>query len=1046
MPAKTAARVRSPRSTKLKSKPVARAKSPTGVVSARKTAPATVRELTVKMKRYPPKSEVPLPSLFQRGWPRNIYPYNHRESQTAKSEQHDMRVIRVANDMIEVDILPDFGGHVWGAKDLVTGREIFHRTDALKHQDLAIGGPWLATGIEFNFPVTHSILTIATINTAHGVEPDGAGWVRIGATDKLFGLQWQMTIRLRPGCRAIEIDGWLHNPTELEHPYCYWGNAGATTDDSLRIYYPFKYCEHHGGKLFKWPHDNGADLSYWRELKQPISAFGDSGDKRYFGGYYEKFKFGLVHTSDPKVVPGKKYFAWGKGPTGERWGKLLSENMRDYVELQSGTRNDQEFWSVIDPHSTIAFHERWQAIDGLGGISDANELLTVFVGREKGKAIVRAESVEPLKGVKFRAYTDGKEIAAWTADLSPTKVFIKKLDFKGPVRLDVDTGVPGMKLHTHDLELLDYGQPPQTREQLRDPSEVNARNFRENAKHNMQVSNWHDASIWYEAALKLDPKDATTQEEVGLLRVTRHEYAQAKPLLLELYNTGRRTKPLVWGLLRAAWRTNDTALETRVIGEMKGEDQALARILTHLWRRQPKEATAAAEGFKTAGLVRNRDLGAAALVARRLGGKADAALLAALSKQYPIDPLFCFERNDGTLEKLFKSDVDVAITLADIYLKYGDPASALKAIEKKAAYCKGWQVCDQALAEFCSDGKHTVVSATTPLPFDPLGDRPWQDCFFDAIPFALTRHPNDARLHYIWGNLLQRCGRTDEAEAAWNASRKNGGDWPALYLSIALVRSDPRNCTDAEIDRLAEIVKTMHHHTIDHFYFGVLQHSGRRERLLQEYEKQLKRPDCDEHMTRIYVSELVAHGRFDEALDYMLKTDHPATHGGSRLTLAHIRCRLVRARRLIREKRYDEARKELEQSFIVQHNFKEDAQELHCLSEVHCVLGGLETELGHAGKARVWYTKAAEEYHDLSSQLRIWQAIGMIKSGVNKEEGERTLQKVDNMIDLHLSIKFDNHWYWHYLRSILLNYRGDEAGAKRELEIAFRSGLDYCLW
>src|SRR5438094_1332248 len=113
MPAKMAAPVRSPRLNKKPSSiPVPGAK-------AKALPAATVRELTVKMKHYPPKAEAPLPSLFQRGWPRNIYPYNHRESQTAASEQHDMRVIRVANEYIEVDVLPDYGGHIWGAKDLV---------------------------------------------------------------------------------------------------------------------------------------------------------------------------------------------------------------------------------------------------------------------------------------------------------------------------------------------------------------------------------------------------------------------------------------------------------------------------------------------------------------------------------------------------------------------------------------------------------------------------------------------------------------------------------------------------------------------------------------------------------------------------------------------------------------------------------------------------------------------------------------------------------------------------------------------------------------
>ena len=49
------------------------------------------------------------------------------------------------------------------------------------------------------------------------------------------------------------------------------------------------------------------------------------GDKRFFGGYYEKQKFGVVHTADPKTLPGKKYFAWGNGPVQHE----LTENVYD---------------------------------------------------------------------------------------------------------------------------------------------------------------------------------------------------------------------------------------------------------------------------------------------------------------------------------------------------------------------------------------------------------------------------------------------------------------------------------------------------------------------------------------------------------------------------------------------------------------------------------------------------------------------------------------------------------------------------------------------
>src|SRR5258708_876968 len=72
---------------------------------------STVNDLKVKIKHYAVSDEAPLPSLFSTGWPRNIYPYGHRDCHSDKSEVKDLRVLRVANQYLEVDILPDFGGH-----------------------------------------------------------------------------------------------------------------------------------------------------------------------------------------------------------------------------------------------------------------------------------------------------------------------------------------------------------------------------------------------------------------------------------------------------------------------------------------------------------------------------------------------------------------------------------------------------------------------------------------------------------------------------------------------------------------------------------------------------------------------------------------------------------------------------------------------------------------------------------------------------------------------------------------------------------------------
>jgi tetratricopeptide (TPR) repeat protein len=1029
--------------TKAKSKPSTPKKSSKVLNDS-----ARVTELSVKIKRYLLEPEAPLPSLFSRSYPRNIYPYNHRDSQSERSDTYDMRVLRLASKYIEVDILPDIGGHIWGAKDLVSGNEIFHRTDALKHQGLAVAGPWIATGIEFNFPVTHSILCLEKINSAHGMSEDGSAWISIGATDKLFGLQWQITMRLRPDARVIEIDGWLHNPTDLEHPYCYWGNAGFTTDKSLRLYFPFKWSEHHGGGHFKWPGEGDKDLSYWTNLKQPISAFGDGGDKRYFGGYYEKQKFGIVHTADPRTMPGKKYFAWGDGPTGERWGKLLSENLRDYVELQSGTRTDQEFWSNIGPHSTITFHERWQPIDGLGGITDANELLTVYVGQQNGSAIVRAQPTEELKGVKFRAYTDKEEIARWKADLHPTRVFEKKLSYKGPVKLDVDTGKPGMVLRTCDTQLIDYGEKPKSRIEEFDPQESSARAYRRIGRNAMQVCNWVDAKTMYEAALALGEPDAETKEEIGLFRLRRLQFEEAKKLLTEAYKSDRRSNAVLWGLLKAAWSTGDEALEKTVLAWIKdGAD--LAHVLSLMRKKKFAEALKRVADRSTESLVRERDLGVAVLVASRRAGKADKKLLAALDAAYPIDPVVRFEVGDGSFTNLQDSDIDIGITLADTYLKYGDPETALRAVEQTAQKRKTWQLSDVVLAAWCAKqaGADPANFLQRDVKFDPLAERPWQDAFYEAVPGALKSLPKSAELHLIWGNLLQKYGRNKDAAEAWRRSKELGGDWPSLLYSLAII---DKSCSDEILDQLKALAEKENSSVYYGHYYSILRRSGRRARILKEYEDRLnqavsdksaykKRGFSDKNISLYYAIELVAQGQYNKAVEFMNKTKFPPVHGGMPLTLAHIRARCEQARQMITEKKYDAAKQHLAKCYEVQHNFNEDQQVLNCLVEVNCVMGDIETLQDNPAKAAEYYEKAAKEAHEGYSSLTPWQCYGLMKTG-RGAEAQNKLARIDKLIESRLAMDIDFHGHYLYLRAIVNRVRGDDAAYQRDLHAARDAG------
>src|SRR5207302_196714 len=86
----------------------------------------------------------------------------------------------------------------------------------------------------------------------------------------------------------------------------------------------------------------------------------------------------------------------------------------------------------------------------------------------------------------------------------------------------------------------------------------------------------------------------------------------------------------------------------------------------------------------------------------RLAGNPDSKLLTALFERYPLDPIVCFEKGKSCLDPLLKTDRDVGITVADIYLGYGDPVSALSAIEHTAQFSKEWKLSDCVLAQFCT--------------------------------------------------------------------------------------------------------------------------------------------------------------------------------------------------------------------------------------------------------------------------------------------------------------------------------------------------------
>jgi hypothetical protein len=111
---------------------------------------ATIREEIRTIRTYPFGDPDPVP-ILARSRNAAIYPYFRFDGFSKDARDQSWKVVRLENDYLIVDVLPEVGGKVLGAIEKSTGRDFIYWNDVLKFRDVAMRGPWTSGGIEFNF-------------------------------------------------------------------------------------------------------------------------------------------------------------------------------------------------------------------------------------------------------------------------------------------------------------------------------------------------------------------------------------------------------------------------------------------------------------------------------------------------------------------------------------------------------------------------------------------------------------------------------------------------------------------------------------------------------------------------------------------------------------------------------------------------------------------------------------------------------------------------------------------------------------------------------
>jgi len=408
---------------------------------------ARISEETRVIMTYPFSEPNVIPMLTRDA---RLYPYHSFEGYSQDAVPREWKVVRLENDLIEVFVLPEVGGKVWGALVKQTGHEFIYRNEVMKFRNIALRGPWTSGGIEFNFGVIgHTPSTATPVDYVLGENPDGSVSCVVGAMDLPSRTHWRVEIRLPPDRAYFETNVLWYNPTPLEQPYYNWMTAAAFARDDLEMSIPGNAFLAHSGRRYDWPVDAaGRYLPAYDNNRfgghKSYHVVGELND--FFGGYYRQDDYGFGHWSRYEDMPGQKLWLWALSREGGVWEDLLTDTDGQYVEFQAGRLFVQYSPGAdVNPITQVGFEpgaadrwsETWFPLEGIGGLTDASREGAMHVEREEGTVRVSVNSFGDVSDT-LRVSSGDLLLASIPLNLSALEPVERVVDLRGATAYRVE--------------------------------------------------------------------------------------------------------------------------------------------------------------------------------------------------------------------------------------------------------------------------------------------------------------------------------------------------------------------------------------------------------------------------------------------------------------------------------------------------------------------------------------------------------------------------------------------------------------------------------
>ncbi|MBG6085051.1 DUF5107 domain-containing protein [Zhihengliuella flava] len=411
----------------------------------------------VTIRTYKPASPSTLPTYLNervyQGSSGRVYPLPFHERIEAEAVDHEWDAIHLENEWIRLVVLPELGGRIQWAIDRHSQRELFYNNPVIKPALVGLAGPWVAGGVEFNWPQHHRPATYLPTDTQIEHEEDGAATIWCSDHDPFERMKGMHGIRLSPGSSVIETRVRLFNRTAMTQTFLWWSNVAVRTGDDFQSFFPpdvAAVADHAKRAMTAFP---AADRPYYdidypsrsadsfeaadgtrvtgdridwpRNIPVPTSYMVTDSDYDFFGGYDHATEQGFVHVADRRVAVGKKQWTWGEAEFGRAWNQNLTDDDSTYVELMAGVFTDnQPDFAFIAPGETKVFSQYWYPIRSIGPVSQASRDAALRVDRDGSSVLVSVVVTADRPGCQLVVLDElGNVITEQAVDLDPSSSY-----------------------------------------------------------------------------------------------------------------------------------------------------------------------------------------------------------------------------------------------------------------------------------------------------------------------------------------------------------------------------------------------------------------------------------------------------------------------------------------------------------------------------------------------------------------------------------------------------------------------------------------------